>query len=113
MIDTRRIIDVNYFFEQLILLNNHSSQFGCSFSNLKLYQDLRNGLNSTFYFRCSMCNIKLKLNTCKDNININAVQGVMSVGLGFYNSQELFNVLNITYMSDNKYKETHNTVCDA
>ncbi|XP_041975793.1 uncharacterized protein LOC121730719 [Aricia agestis] len=51
----RRIVDIGYFFKQLKEMD-HESLFKCNNSHLRLQQEMRKGLASTFLFECEICN---------------------------------------------------------
>lgn len=50
-----------------------------------------------------MCNSKLKLTTCTDTINEDAIEAAISIGIGFYNSEEFFNTLDVPYLTQKTY----------
>ena len=51
----RRIIDNQYFFNQMIEISQHSYKFGCQMTYLKTIEEQRNGFFSKFVLKCSMC----------------------------------------------------------
>lgn len=61
-----------------------------------------------------MCNSIFHLSTsANEKNNLRAVQGISSTGIGFYNAEELFSVLNIPFMSAAKYKKCNELICEA
>ena len=90
-LEGRRIVEIQYFFQKLKELANHSPQFGCTFNNLNIIKEKRTGLQSEIHIVCNMCNSKFLLNTNdpspaneKMDINIAAVSGIMTIGSVFF-----------------------------
>lgn len=109
-ITDRRIINVSFFFKQIISLNNHAPMFDCNFANLIFYKEYRDGLKSTFFLKCSMCNMELKLYSCEGPINNQVVEAGMSIGIGYANTEEFLATINIPFMSNKSYQKHHDIV---
>lgn len=117
MVSGRRIVDINFFINELQKLNNHSS-CGCGFSDMVILSEDRKGFRSCLQFKCKMCHFK----TCvwtedpKDNtknINSDAVIAIMSIGCGLSNLEELFSTLDIPPLSSKTYAKEHKNVSEA
>jgi len=104
-ISSRRIINFSFLWNQLLQFSKHGMAFGCSIANLRPYKEVRNGLLSTIHFHCNMCNLNLTLNTCTDSINDDALEAAISIGIGFYNSEEFFNTLDIPFLTKKTYSK--------
>lgn len=94
-------------------MGKHAPQFGCTFDNLHIIKENKCGLDSVVIFECNFCRAVLKLHTSTNDINKQAVEGAMSVGIGFNNSEELFSVLEIPYMSTTLYQKCHEIISTA
>lgn len=113
----RRIIDINYFFQELQQLNNHSP-IGCTFSDMEIISEKRHGLISGIKMKCKMCNYsKVIWTECQQNnmmnSNIAAVTGIMSIGGGFSNLNEFLSAVNIPSMSENTFIKEQDKLSDA
>lgn len=87
IVDGIRVVDFQYFMNQLLEFNNHNSVFECGFQNLQFVKEIRNGEFSTFSFECKMCKFRTntytsdKNNAERLNINVSAVAGMMGIGI--------------------------------
>ena len=116
-ISGRRIVDIKYFLEQLKLLNDHSP-FTCTFSDMKLVSEKRNGLRCALTFKCNMCNVQKILwsEASKGNsmdVNKAAITGIMNIGGGYANIEELLSIMDIPPMSVNTFSKIHGEIADA
>lgn len=116
VIEGRRIVDVNFFIKKIQELNNHSN-FGCTFADMCLISEEKSGFRSGFKFRCKMCNIE-KVLWSEDvsenkNINTDVVTGIMSIGCGYSNMEELFSILNVPSMCNNTFIKEHDRISKA
>ena len=60
-----------------------------------------------------MCNLTFPLHTSPNDNNGNAVEAATSIGISFSNSEEIFSVMDIPYMSSNLYSKCHDIICDG
>lgn len=81
--------------------------------NLSLCNEKKNGLLSKFDLHCNMCNGTFSINTDNGNVNTDVVEGVMSAGIGFFNSEELFSAINIPFLSTNLYTREEIKIANA
>ena len=74
---------------------------------LVVCKETRDGLLSTFYFKCDTCNREYKISSddSGDRLNVNkaAVWGSTAIGIGYSQMLEQFSALDIPIMSDKKY----------
>lgn len=114
-IEGRRIVDLNFFLNSLLQLSNHNPTFGCTLQNLKVIQEIRHGFSSTIIFKCNMCNSKFRRSTVDDkkdmDVNTAAVTGIMSIGCGYSNMEELFSAMEVPCMGTRLYTQYHEEVC--
>ncbi|XP_047516704.1 uncharacterized protein LOC125057211 [Pieris napi] len=105
----RRIIDVNYFVQQLALISGHDSLYHCNMSNIVLVGEIRSGLFSRYRLRCNMCNKTFLVNSEDQNavdkveVNSAAIAGIVATGIGYSQFQELNNALDIPVFTDAYY----------
>ncbi|GFY58715.1 uncharacterized protein TNIN_250961 [Trichonephila inaurata madagascariensis] len=117
LLSGRRIVNISYFMSQIQIMNNHSP-FECSFSNMKIMSEVRKGLNSGIRMKCEMCHFQEMVWTeDPDNekmpVNTAAVSGVMKIGGGFANLEELLSTLDIPPLSSKTDQKEHNTIATA
>ena len=113
----RRIIDINFFLNELKSLNNHS-MLGCNLNDIIVVSETKHGFRSSFRFECKMCRHKKTIwseETVKGvkNVNIDAVAGIISIGVGYSNLEELFSTMNIPCMTNKTYSIMHGKVSQA
>lgn len=93
--DQRRFVHLNFSITELKNISSHSSAFGCGIKNLQLIGEQRLGLCSKLKFKCTMCNVKLFIDTSEHsptaNLNLNtAVITSAATGVGYIRLQEIF-----------------------
>lgn len=109
----KRIVDLPYFFEQVQAAAEHSKGFDCGIKYLIPINEHQNGLCSKLFFKCTMCNTKIKLETSQNgkkvqsfDINQALAIGASSIGCGFSQMEQLFSTLDVPFMSHVKYQNT-------
>ena len=116
VIQGRRIVDINFFIKKIQELNNHSV-IGCTFSDIHLVSEDRRGFKSTLKFKCKVCNfdetVPTEANSEIKNVNTDAVNGIISIGCGNSNMEELFSILNIPSMCNKTFIIEHERVSAA
>ncbi|XP_050519213.1 uncharacterized protein LOC126893255 [Diabrotica virgifera virgifera] len=113
-LEGRRILDIQYFLDSLILISNHAPHFGCSLQNLKVTKETRFGLASKITFKCNMCLSTETVTTVEDfeEINKSAVFGITNVGSGYAHSNEFNSSLNIPTLSSKTYNKIQDNLSD-
>lgn len=103
-ISGRRIVDINYVFEQMQRMSTNTCKT-CNEGKMVFEKEIKRGLLSVFTFQCTSCGKRKRLesshlrNNKGANVNQGAVTGIVSIGLGHYHLQEFFSHLDITTMS--------------
>ncbi|XP_063913036.1 uncharacterized protein LOC135129717 [Zophobas morio] len=104
----RRIINVSYFLEQCMNFPHHSL-FSCASSCVKLVKEIRKGFISKFVLQCAMCKVQhivdSDINEGKLNTNGAAILGIMNIGGGYSQLNELAGSLNMPGMSYRLYNK--------
>lgn len=112
----RRIVNVQFFIDQLSEICKHSSMFSCNLSNIKIISENRTGLESKFNVLCEMCNQKFVLksdpDTPDENLNQQIVSAVISNGSGYSHLEILTAALSIPGISPQLYLRTQNKIFD-
>lgn len=113
----RRIVDIMYLLQELKSLNDHNP-FTCNFSHMQLISEKRNGLRCSLKFKCKMCHLEKVIWTEgieKDSMDINkaAVTGIMNIGCGYANLEELLSIMDIPPMSVNTYNKIHGEIAEG
>lgn len=114
----RRIVDFDYLFQRIKVINDHNSVMGCTISNCFVTSEQCFGLQSKIFLKCNMCNLEFSMYT--DNkgsemmdINTASVAGATAIGIGHYQLQELLSSLEIPAMSSRTYNKYHDRVADG
>ncbi|KAG4073416.1 hypothetical protein HA402_007672 [Bradysia odoriphaga] len=99
---SRRIVDIEHVFSQI----QNAFNVSCKKCNGEMVfsKETRRGLNSKFRFTCSSCYRIKNIDSCpkvnsQANNNEAAVNGIISIGLGYYHLQEFLIHFNIPCMS--------------
>ncbi|KAJ8913373.1 hypothetical protein NQ315_008765 [Exocentrus adspersus] len=118
-IEENRIMNVNYFINQLKVISNHNDgNFGCTLNNINIVKEIRNGLLSQYVVICDMCNYRTVIHnldhTNNNDMDINtlAVNGITSIGSGYYHLQEFLLNLNVPCFDKNKFKTIQDTLME-
>jgi hypothetical protein len=96
----RRLVDVHHFYTQLKRLAAHDRH--CTCGDFQLVGEVRDGLKSTLKFECTACGKPETVTTDKapaKEVNDSMVWGATSVGIGHYQAQELFALLECPIMA--------------
>ncbi|XP_060855342.1 uncharacterized protein LOC132933068, partial [Metopolophium dirhodum] len=104
----RRIVDIFYVFEQ-IKKCIHEGGFGCTFMDMEFVREIRFGLRSQFQFTCKMCKVNMKIESEKKvpetylPINLAAISGSISIGIGYSQLDEILASTDIPCMSSSTF----------
>ncbi|KAK9694562.1 hypothetical protein QE152_g33441 [Popillia japonica] len=115
-LEGRRIVDLAHVLNENENITSHSQK--CTMGKMRVLKETRRGLTSKLHFYCDNCEksqiISTNTTSINDDINKSAVWGSLSTGLGHRQCEELFGVLNITFMSEKTYMKTTSDVkkCD-
>ncbi|XP_055839660.1 uncharacterized protein LOC129907444 [Episyrphus balteatus] len=110
----RRIINLTSFLNGLKSISMHRINFGCTFLNLNLIQEIRKGLNSKLIFKCNMCNMVFNMFTSdleeksSEEIHKEIVSGTMLAGNGYTQSKRVLEAVNVPFMSPRSYRKFEN-----
>lgn len=111
-ISGHRVVDVQHFFKELINISGHNSLFDCGLHSMSIKAEVQKGLTSNFIFHCNMCNKDFKVKNSDQDLNKNAVAGVMAAGCGHAQLKQFSAALDLLIMSAHKYKVSQDAVCD-
>jgi hypothetical protein len=62
---TRRLVDINYYHEQIQNYSNHNPNCNASFTHSIFFDEFKDGLHSKLIFKCQLCNFNFNINTNK------------------------------------------------
>jgi hypothetical protein len=102
----RRLMNAAHVLTQLKRLAAHSQH--CTCGDFQLVGEHRDGLKSTLEFECTSCSKLQTVTTDKapgKEINDAMVWGATCVGIGHYQAQELFGVLECPIMAKRKWNK--------
>ncbi|KAF2886041.1 hypothetical protein ILUMI_20131 [Ignelater luminosus] len=93
VLEGHRSVDFQYFFNSLKLMSAHGQKYSCNLESIEVISEEKNGLQLTFKFKCNMCCKEFKIPATETNenlLNINSatVEGITSIGGGYYNLEE-------------------------
>lgn len=113
----KRIVDIDFLFEQLKAASNHSTLFGCSIVDLIPLKEKRLGLHSRLFYKCKMCNTVLQCETTnRDNpdksfdVNESLLIAASTTGCGFTQMDEILSTLDIPCMSFKLFAKTEDKI---
>lgn len=109
----RRVVDIGFLFKTI--KNIKHNMFDCSFSDLKLINEKRNGFLSTFFFKCNVCGSTEKIYSEDPefkglNINTSITSAILNTGQGYSQLEEFCGILNMPCMSLPTYQQMHEEV---
>ncbi|CAH2088998.1 unnamed protein product [Euphydryas editha] len=115
VIEGRRIIDIQFFIDQIKTLNNHNTATGCTFDNLNIIKERKDSLKSSFTFLCNMCNMQFQLfstqsSAAKMDVNQGAVTGALMIGSGKSNLNELLASIDLLTITQFTYEKCHDEI---
>ncbi|XP_025420451.1 uncharacterized protein LOC112690619, partial [Sipha flava] len=109
----RRIVNIFNLFEEIKNIDKHDP-FDCSFKNMIVIGEKRIGFKSIFTFKCSMCQIKKTVGT-ENNvftpINTSVVIGVLNIGCGYSQLQEVMSAMEVPTIHIKTYQAEHDLIC--
>lgn len=112
-INGRRIVNILHLFEEIKNIDNHEP-FDCSFKNMFIIGEKRLGFKSIFTFKCKMCLIKNSVSTENNDfmpINTSVVVGVLNIGCGYSQLQEVMSAVEVPPIHINTYQVEHDRIC--
>jgi len=104
-------VDIKHFFNSL--KNIKHDPFSCTFKNLNLINERKNGFFSEFIFKCDLCNkidiISNEPKTTDISLSINTaiVMATINSGQGFAQLDTMAAFLNMPSMSNMTYQKLH------
>jgi len=104
-------VDIKHFFNSL--RNIKHDPFSCTFQNLNLINERKNGFFSEFIFKCDLCNkidiISNEPKTTDISLSINTaiVMATINSGQGFAQLDTMSAFLNMPSMSNMTYQKLH------
>ncbi|XP_050063239.1 uncharacterized protein LOC126552568 [Aphis gossypii] len=95
----------------------HTPGLGCSFIDVEFVKEIRKGFESTWIFKCKMCNCIMIIDSERVTpdylpINKSAVNGTIAVGIGHTQLAELFASLDIPCMTSKTYTKYINNLSE-
>lgn len=111
----RRIVNIKHLLQEIRNIDCHKP-FDCGFNNMILIGKKKFGFKSVSNIKCSMCDIKKSMSTESEDfmvINTLAVVGVMNIGRGFSNLQEIMSAMELTTINQKTYKKKHDWICNG
>jgi len=111
----RRIVDISHMWNEIQrTFNDHMKGIECQFRDWKLDHTIRKGLKTQFFFKCNATtNIWSEPEEPKTlDINMAAVAGTITVGIGYAQLEELCAAMNIPCMSEKPYIEKREKLVD-
>lgn len=95
------MVDIAYLFKSIQSIRHNA--FDCTFSNLKIVNEKKNGFFSTFVFKCNMCgtteNIYSEDPERKGfSINTAVTSAILNTGQGYSQLEEFCGILDMYCM---------------
>lgn len=115
----RRIVDINYLFNQISEIGYHEP-FHCSIADMEIDGEQRIGINSKIFLKCKMCNITKTILTDRPevekeilDVNKSVVLATLSTGNGYSQMSEIMATLNIPCMAQNTFSRCMEEISTA
>lgn len=108
----RRIVDIQGFFDKLKAVANHHSLFSCGFNSIEIVSECKKGLYSRLNLECSMCKKKFQVETTDQDVNKNAVSGVMASGGGHAQLQQFTAAVDLPDVGAKAYAKIQDEISD-
>ncbi|XP_063385048.1 uncharacterized protein LOC134671192 [Cydia fagiglandana] len=109
-----RIVDIQHILHWAFALGKHTKT--CANSTIEFVRELRNGFNSIFIFKCSMCDKEFREsneNSDHEKLNTGFVWGTVT-GAGYYTqASHLTNVMDIPTMGPSKFRKIEKSLGDT
>lgn len=105
----RRLVDIMFLFDAIKNIDHHP--FDCTFKNLTLIKENKNGFFSEFFFVCNFCNKQeIITNENRDSMPVNSamVAAIVNTGQGYTQLDTFSAFLNMPNMSNPLYQKIHN-----
>lgn len=103
----RRIVDMEHILNQFEIMANHPKH--CTMGKYKYLKENRNGLFCEWIYYCDNCEKEFVVTSepidSKQEINDAVVWGSLSVGIGYNQVEELFSVMNVPIMCQDKFQK--------
>nr|XP_033323545.1 uncharacterized protein LOC117218921 [Megalopta genalis]XP_033323546.1 uncharacterized protein LOC117218921 [Megalopta genalis]XP_033323547.1 uncharacterized protein LOC117218921 [Megalopta genalis] len=109
------IVDMEYVFEQIKNIGNHSKTFECSTRHLEVKAIKRLGLETIITLECNMCHYTSEVYSESRNhksldINFGLVASSLTCGGGYAQIENILSGMNIPCISRTKYRQYHDNV---
>lgn len=100
-----RIVDLPHVIQWAFKLEKHRAN--CESSSIIFIQEIKDGFNSIFNFKCSMCSKEFRYSNEKvEKINKAFVWGTLTSGSYYTQAAHITNLMDIPTMSANKFRKT-------
>lgn len=109
VIEGRRIINIDHFFTKLKEIANHGPM-DCGLGCVEIVGERQVGLSSKFTLKCTLCNMIFYIESdSPDDLHVNhsAVAGMIAIGGGHWQLQEISAALNLPLMAPKTYQKCH------
>ncbi|XP_060858281.1 uncharacterized protein LOC132935681 [Metopolophium dirhodum] len=112
----RRMVDIAFLFKAIQSIRHNT--FDCTFSDLKIIKEKKNGFFSTFVFKCKICgtieNIYSEDPERKGfSINTAVTSAILNTGQGYSQLEEFCGILDMYCMSLPTYQNIHEQVSQS
>lgn len=110
--DGDRIVNITYFIDQCKHIALYDIK--CTMGKMQFKHERRTGIVSCFHYYCNSCEETMKIYShppkTSATVNKMLVWVSNSIGTGYSQTVELFNVINTPIMSDNYYRIIENKI---
>lgn len=108
LLNGRRIVNLGHVLSEYEKICKHGDK--CTMGKMTFVKETRFGLTSRLHFFCDNCEEATVLSTDPNNgeneITKAVVWGNMSIGIGKYQCEELFAIMDIPFMTQKTYSQT-------
>ncbi|XP_073966092.1 uncharacterized protein [Choristoneura fumiferana] len=111
-IDGHRLVDIKYFFTEIVKISKHESLFECGLSAMEMISERQSGLQSKIKFMCNLCKKEFTIQNSEQSLNKMAVAGTIATGCGNAQLSQISAALDMPVLSEYIYKNSQDEVFD-
>lgn len=98
--------------DKLKTIADHKSLFNCGLSSIEVVSEHQKGLYSRLYLQCLICKKKFEIETTDQEINKEAVAGIMASGGGYVQLRQVTSAIDLTKIGEKRYLKIQDQIAD-
>lgn len=98
--------------DKLKSIADHKSLFNCGLSSIEVVSEHQTGLYSRLDLQCLLCKKKFEIATTDQDINKEAVAGIMASGGGYVQLRQVTSAIELTEINEKRYLKIQDEIAD-